>query len=253
MRVLEQGEVVPTSPAGKAPSRSFVVSLDNRKPRGSGHERPEEILAAARELFLAHGVEGVSTRQIARHVGISQTALYVYFKSKEEMLDSLAFAAFRKLGAVLGAVEARCPDPVEYLRTSIAEYIRFGLQHPDEYRLAFLLRDGRRKIEKPVGQEQENTGLMVFAAMERRIAKGIENGALRTIDATPQGAAQAIWAAIHGLVALQLAYPDFGWVPLESLIEQHTDMILCGLVNRRSPTSVTRTERSKSTGRRPTA
>ena len=59
----------------------------------TGYERREEILRAARELFLEHGVEGVSTRHIAARVGISQTALYVYFKSKEEMLDRLVDAA----------------------------------------------------------------------------------------------------------------------------------------------------------------
>ena len=67
--------------AGKA-LRFYVISLDNRKARGSGHERVGEILEAARELFLQHGVEGVSTRQIATRVVISQTALYVYFKNK---------------------------------------------------------------------------------------------------------------------------------------------------------------------------
>ena len=56
--------------------------MENRKARGSGHERREEILRAARELFLEHGVEGVSTRQIAARVGISQTALYVYLRAR---------------------------------------------------------------------------------------------------------------------------------------------------------------------------
>jgi hypothetical protein len=31
-----------------ASSKTYVISLENRKARGSGHERPEEILAAAR-------------------------------------------------------------------------------------------------------------------------------------------------------------------------------------------------------------
>jgi AcrR family transcriptional regulator len=221
----------------KAPSRFYVVSLDNRKARGSGHERPEEILAAARELFLAHGVESVSTRQIAKRVGISQTALYVYFKSKEDMLDELAEAAFRKLGAALSSVEARCPDPVDYLRATVQEYIRFGLENPDEYRLAFLLRDGRRKAPRSNDQEPP-AGLMVFAAVESRIASGLQTGALRTSGSSARGAAQALWAAIHGLVALQLAYPDFGWVPVEDLIGIQTDMILSGLINSEKPSHV---------------
>jgi AcrR family transcriptional regulator len=213
----------------KKPVRTYVISLENRKARGSGHERPEEILAAARELFLEHGVENVSTRQIAMRVGISQTALYVYFRNKEMMLDSLVEAAFRKLGITLARVEASYADPIDYLRAAIPEYIHFGLQNPDEYRIAFLLRDARRKSSQ-LPEEKRRIGLEVFAAMEGRIAEGLASGALRSASGSAHGSAQALWAAIHGLVALLLAYPDFGWVPLDELITVHTDMLLDGLI-----------------------
>src|SRR5580658_8734657 len=137
----------------QASPRTYVISLENRKARGSGHERREEILRAARELFLEHGVEGVSTRQIAARVGISQTALYVYFKSKEEMLDRLVDAALRKLGVALDAVNVSWADPVDFLRANLREYIRFGLSHPDEYRLVFMLRDARRKSDPALSKE----------------------------------------------------------------------------------------------------
>jgi AcrR family transcriptional regulator len=218
--------------AAKKPSRTYVISLDNRKARGSGHERPEEILAAARELFLEHGIENVSTRQIATRVGISQTALYVYFRDKEMMLDSLVEVAFRKLGTTLACVEAKCSDPIDYLRAAIPEYIRFGFENPDEYRLAFLLRDARRKASR-LPEEKRRIGLEVFEAMETRIAEGFASGALRSPSGSAHGSAQALWAAIHGLVALLLAYPEFGWVPLDELIAIHTDMLLHGLIDQR--------------------
>lgn len=213
------------------PARSYVISLDNRKARGSGHERREEILAAARALFLEHGVDSVPTRQIAVRVGISQTALYVYFKNKEEMLAQLVEAAFLKLRAALEEIEAHCADPVDYLRAVIPEYIRFGLDNPDEYRLAFLLRDGHRKAAHPLDEGHGMPiGLQVFAAMESRVAAGLASGALRSADGSGHGTAQALWAAIHGLVALRLAYPDFGWLPVSELISVQTDMLMHGLV-----------------------
>ncbi|HEX2559547.1 helix-turn-helix domain-containing protein, partial [Phenylobacterium sp.] len=43
--------------------------LSQRKPKGSGFERREEILAASLRLFGERGVHGVSTRQIAEAVG----------------------------------------------------------------------------------------------------------------------------------------------------------------------------------------
>lgn len=217
--------------AGKKPTRSYVISLDNRKARGSGHERHDEILAAARELFLKHGIDSVSTRQIAARVGISQTSLYVYFKNKEEMLDKLVEAAFLRLRAALRGIEERCADPVDYLRAAIPEYIRFGLDNPDEYRLAFLLRDGHRKATyAPEDGQELPVGLQVFAAMEGRVVAGLATGALRSANDSGRGTAQALWAAIHGLVALRLAYPEFGWIPEADLISLQTDMLLHGLL-----------------------
>jgi AcrR family transcriptional regulator len=208
--------------------RTYVISLENRKARGSGHERPEEILCAARALFLEHGVENVTTRQIAARVGISQTALYVYFRSKDEMLDRLVDAALRKLGAALDAVNVRCSDPVDFLRSNFREYIRFGLEHPDEYRLVFMLRDGRRKA--PVEAHQPNPiGDALFNALRTRIEQGVAAGKLRCPKAG-LAAAQSVWAAIHGLVALRLAYPDFDWIPVDEQIDAHVDMLLHGLV-----------------------
>jgi AcrR family transcriptional regulator len=214
-----------------ASSKTYVISLENRKARGSGHERPEEILAAARALFLEHGVENVTTRQIAARVGISQTALYVYFKSKEEMLDRLVDAALRKLGAALDAVNVRCADPIEFLRANFREYIRFGLEHPDEYRLVFMLRDGRRKARaKP--HPHNPIGDALFDALKTRIEQGVAAGKLRCLK-TGLAAAQSVWAAIHGLVALRLAYPDFDWIPVDELIDAHVDMLLHGIVRMR--------------------
>jgi AcrR family transcriptional regulator len=207
------------------------AALERRKARGAGYERREEILDSARALFLEHGVENVSTRQIAARVGISQTCLYVYFKSKEEMLDKLVEASLRKLGAELDAVNASHPDPVAFLRANLRAYIRFGLSHPDEYRLVFMLRDARRKgAARPHGHASP-IGDALFDVLQSRIEQGVAEGKFRCL-ATARAAAQSVWAAVHGLVALRLAYPDFDWVPVEEQIDGHVDMLLHGLVEK---------------------
>ena len=189
---------------------------------------------AARELFLQHGVENVSTRQIATRVGISQTALYVYFKNKGEMLDRLTEGAFRNLREAMQEVSDRHSDPVDFLRAWIPEYVRFGLKHPDEYRLTFLLRDGRHPGLLP--QEQRQTeGLKVFSSFRERLAAAQASGALRSSTASPEALAQSLWAAMHGLVALLLAFSDFDWVKLDALVRVHTDLLLEGLVRMPNP------------------
>lgn len=203
-------------------AKSYVVSLENRKARGSGHERRDEILAAARELFLEKGVENVSTRQLATRVGISQTAFYHYFETKEQLLDQLMTSAFAKLGHVLDGVTDE--DPVHAVAEGGRLYVRFGLEHPDEYRLAFMLRDGRRMDVAGGLPLRSALGEACFARLEGKIAKGMASGVFSAGDANT--IARSVQASWHGVVAMLLAFPEFGHEPADVLIETHVAMVV---------------------------
>jgi len=47
--------------------------------------RQQEILAAARQLFLTHGYHETTLEEIARHAEFGKGTLYNYFSSKEEL------------------------------------------------------------------------------------------------------------------------------------------------------------------------
>lgn len=49
----------------------------------------EKIIYKSLELFSVDGFDAVSTRMIARAVGISDTAIYKHFKSKREIFDTI--------------------------------------------------------------------------------------------------------------------------------------------------------------------
>lgn len=49
----------------------------------------ERVLDAALDLFIEHGFDGTSMREIAERVGVTKAALYYYFPSKDDMLMAL--------------------------------------------------------------------------------------------------------------------------------------------------------------------
>src|SRR5690242_20286687 len=61
-------------------------------PRMSCDERKELILAAVRKVFAQKGLEGTTTRELAKEAGVSEALLYKHYPSKEAlykaMLDS---------------------------------------------------------------------------------------------------------------------------------------------------------------------
>lgn len=49
----------------------------------------EKIIAVSLELFAKHGFSGVSVRNIAKEVGVRESALYKHFKNKQDILDQI--------------------------------------------------------------------------------------------------------------------------------------------------------------------
>lgn len=55
----------------------------------------EEILDAAARLFVAKGVAGTSTREIAEAIGIRQASLYYHFAGKDQIVEELLDRSIR--------------------------------------------------------------------------------------------------------------------------------------------------------------
>ena len=154
----------------KAKARIRIVR-PRRKPRGLGHQRRAEILAAAKQLFLKQGYENFTTRKLAARVGLSQTGVYVYFKSKEEILDAVCRSTFEGLAQRIRAMSAESKDSPDAIRRLLKAYVEFGLQHPDEYQLTFMVGNSAPKFtrRKDLSQpfELQGIGVQCFLLFSR--------------------------------------------------------------------------------------
>ena len=56
---------------------------------------PVALLAAARQILDENGLESLGLRETARRVGVSATAAYRHFSSKNDLLASVAAEGFR--------------------------------------------------------------------------------------------------------------------------------------------------------------
>jgi AcrR family transcriptional regulator len=201
-----------------------------RKTRGLGQERRGEILAAATELFAAAGYGRVTTRALADRVGLSQTGLYVYFRTKEEILRAICDQTHDALTAAFDAAMAAALSPQEALRRLIRSYIDFGLAHPAEYQLTFTVSpDALAPIEKDPSRpfDAQEPGARCFLRFRDHLLRLHEAGVM--IGFEPMTAVQLLWFAGHGAVSLLLSRPHFPWAERERLIESLTEFALAGL------------------------
>ena len=198
----------------------------SRKPKGDGHLRRAEILLAAERIFVAEGYEGATIRKIADEVGLSSTALYMHFRDKAEILLEICAEAIQHLLDSNTAIAQMPTDPVVRVRAMLAAYMDFALKNPNAYQLLFGATPG--EITEDRAEENMALGERNYDCFRSVVAEIAACGRLRT--GSVDGAAQTLWAACHGLVALLIVRPSFIWEPADSLIEGMLDGILYGLV-----------------------
>jgi AcrR family transcriptional regulator len=184
-----------------------------KKAENSGNRR-EQILHVALDLFGTHGIEHVTTRQIAQAVGISQPSLYAHFRSLDEIAVELCCRAFDLLYDRARAAADGTTDAEQRLHDIGREYVRFGLEHSAAYRVAFMI--------EPTNQSPEQQA-RALAAGHRAFSVLLEACATArgSEDATTHALSQSMWASVHGLVSLLLAREHFPWVDRDALIETH--------------------------------
>src|SRR5215471_14699169 len=92
-----------------------------------------EIIEAARALFIEEGYEKTSMRKIADKIEYSPTTIYLYFNDKKELLESICEETFRKFVRVLQNIDKANTDHLQKLRAVLRAYVEFGLKNPNDY------------------------------------------------------------------------------------------------------------------------
>ena len=154
------------------------------------------ISITAQELFLSQGVEGVSMRKIAERVGVTPTAIYRHFRDKEEVIEEIINAGLATLSEYL-APALKAEDPYQRLRQLIDAYLRFALEQPRYFDLAFLVPGRASHISEQLMQESALT----FKMAVEQVALCMKMGIFRKED--PVEIAIYLWSIAHGLVMLQ--------------------------------------------------
>jgi AcrR family transcriptional regulator len=197
-----------------------------RKAKGSGHLRRAEILEAAERIFVDYGYQGATIRKIAEEVGVSSTALYMHFRDKSEILVEISESTFGQLMAQNEEIVASESDPVRRVRRILESYMGFGLAHPHAYLLVFSPSAAALSEEKEAAIDA--LGLRCYEGFRQAVAEIAAAGLLRDVDV--DAAAQASWAAAHGLTALLITRPNFPWAERETLKALTLDATFHGLL-----------------------
>lgn len=148
------------------------------------------------------GLEALSFRSLAVEMGLSYSAPYRYFASKDGLINAMRARAFRWIEQEMRDAIGAAKSPEQRLEALAAAYIRSGMERPQRYALMFFKLDNldvaRSSIELKAAKRD------ALDVCTKVIAEGQARGDFPdTMDALT--ASHLFWIGAHGLVSLQVA------------------------------------------------
>jgi AcrR family transcriptional regulator len=209
------------------------MSVADRRAREREQLR-QKILDTARELFIAHGYEGVTLRKIANAIEYSPGTIYGYFKDKDELMRALCVADFESFERSFPRT-LEPADPLDGLRAIGTAYIRFALEHPNQYRLMFMTPkpQAMKNLDEQTLAKRGDPARDGYALVRHVVQLAIDANLLRARFRDAELVAQTLWAGVHGMASIEIAMGGDPWVqfsPREERINAMLDALMWGFV-----------------------
>jgi AcrR family transcriptional regulator len=193
-----------------------------RRPRGRpGYDR-ETVLRRAIELFNRQGYDATSINDLAVELGVTKSALYHHFDSKEAILSAALDEALEGLSSAVAAAADATRDERAYdrLHATVEAAVRILVSHLPAVTLLLRVR-GNSPLE--------------LAALERRrhideqlatvVKQAVDEGDLRA-DVDPDVISRLVFGTVNSLVDW---YRPGGSIPPETLASAVTSVLFQGL------------------------
>src|SRR6478735_2661029 len=183
----------------------------------------DAIVAEARALIVADGLEALSLRRLAGQLGVTAPALYAHVRDKQDLLRALAEGEFERLVARFDAVTAT--DPITRIKAHGRAYVAHAQANPELFRVMFLFPPDLTPASVPEAVQLPGA-TKAFAAAAGAVEEAVQAGQIASDD--PLLVALTLWSGSHGVATvLQLG---FG-LPAEleeAMIDEMTDRLLAG-------------------------
>ena len=200
-----------------------------RKFRRRAEARPDEMLDAALELFMEKGFAATRVEDIASRAGVSKGTVYLYFPSKDALLEGLVRRAIVPVAdSALAVVAAHDGHPREIITLVLKA---LGARFSDPRIVAIpkiVLREaaGFPHLAEIYRSAVLDRALPAFVALIRR---GIAAGHLRPVD--PELTLRSVIGPIlaHVILAEIFGVTPRDGLELDRLIDNHLSILFDGL------------------------
>ena len=197
--------------------------------RRRAEHRPDEVLDAAIVLFTDQGFAATSVEAIARKAGISKGAVYLYFPSKQAILEGIVTRAVEPISAQVIARAAAHTGSVRETLTVLMTMLGARLSDPDLLRIPKVIM--REAVIAPDIADMYRHAVLdrAIPALVTLIRAGIASGELREVD--PEFTVRSIMGPLimHIFLSEIFDIRPVGGLNPQGMIENHLKILFDGL------------------------
>jgi TetR/AcrR family fatty acid metabolism transcriptional regulator len=195
-----------------------------RGEKDRGGDKRERILTSALKVFASKGFFGAKVADVAAEAGVADGTIYLYFKSKDDLLISLFEMQMQHIIGELNGAMAGGKDAVDKLRRFVRAYVQLVQQNPHGAEVITIELRQSAKFMK----EYQNPRFAEFLKLLASIVdEGQKNGKLRA-DIPAPVAARALFGALDEL-ALWWVSGKGDKLDMNKVADWVGDMVLEGL------------------------
>jgi AcrR family transcriptional regulator len=188
------------------------------------HERIPQIIDAAIKVFSLKGFDQARMEDVGREAGISKATVYLYFKSKDSLIEAIMERVFSREVAALTALQDETEPAEQRLRLfgsiMMQDITQLRPVMPLMYDL-YALGLRKKHMRRLLGDFLQQFVDMVAPVIQQ----GIERGEFQVVDA--RDTAVTLAAALEGVLLVWGYAPDL--VDLERQMQSVLDLLLAGL------------------------
>ncbi len=177
------------------------MGIIERKER-EREQRRQQIILTAEKLFLKNGVGHTTMDQIASECESRRGTLYLYFKSKEELIRALLLHSI----SILGDMVMKSVDEASPVEKQLNDFASAYLGFFNNYRSHFVFLSKYFSTEDSHSAENISEGIAekneeIWRFTTKLFQTGIDSGYFKD-DINPLELAMLFWSASNGVLML---------------------------------------------------
>jgi AcrR family transcriptional regulator len=197
--------------------------------RRRAEARPDEVLDAALDLFIEKGFAATRVEDIAARAGLSKGAVYLYFPSKEAVLEGIVKRAVVPIASSAVEMAGNYAGDPRTIITMVMKTVATRLTEPRTIAIPKLMM--REMINFPdfAKMYREEVLDRVIPIIVGLLKTGIAEGDLRRVD--PELTIRSIVGPImlHVLMDEVFGIRPAGGLAIDRLIDNHLTILFDGL------------------------